>query len=204
MLHLPLLCGRPDVLQGGYSFELLQGYALPCPRWLTLGCKCTLNLWLQNVVQIFPKLVTLSRARHASWQCELHFFDLTKGAKSYGYKNETSNDLPIIWPERKAWKGFVARRSVGELDAISKEVNCAKQTKMSLTQKLPTAGFVLRRQCLTNMLPKPSCCKNHVKSVILTTSEVKKHLKIAVNCFAWILDPYQLYCYSKKNDSKNI
>ena len=23
------------------SFEVLQGCALPCPRWLTLGCKCT-------------------------------------------------------------------------------------------------------------------------------------------------------------------
>jgi len=34
MIYLPL-CGRPEVL---------QGYALPCPRWLTLGCKCTCTL----------------------------------------------------------------------------------------------------------------------------------------------------------------
>ena len=44
MIYLPLLCGRHEVLQGGSSFEVLQGYALPCPRWLTLGCKCTLTL----------------------------------------------------------------------------------------------------------------------------------------------------------------
>jgi len=30
-MYLPLLCGRPEVLQGDYSFEVLQGYALPCP-----------------------------------------------------------------------------------------------------------------------------------------------------------------------------
>jgi len=41
MIDLPLLCGRPEVLQGDSSFEVLQGFALPCPRWLTLGCKCT-------------------------------------------------------------------------------------------------------------------------------------------------------------------
>jgi len=34
MIYLPLLCRRPEVL---------QGYALPCPRWLTLGCKCSLT-----------------------------------------------------------------------------------------------------------------------------------------------------------------
>jgi len=33
MINLSLLCGRPEVLQGDYSFEVLQGYALPCPRW---------------------------------------------------------------------------------------------------------------------------------------------------------------------------
>ena len=32
MIYLPLLCGRPEVL---------QCYAFPCPRWLTLDCKCT-------------------------------------------------------------------------------------------------------------------------------------------------------------------
>jgi len=41
MIYLPLLCGRPEGLQGDYSFEVLQGCALPCPWWLTLGCKCT-------------------------------------------------------------------------------------------------------------------------------------------------------------------
>jgi len=41
MINLPLFCGRPEVLQGDYSFEVLQGNALPCPRWLMLGCKCT-------------------------------------------------------------------------------------------------------------------------------------------------------------------
>ena len=32
MIYLPLLCGRPEVLQGGYSFEVLQGYAFLCAR----------------------------------------------------------------------------------------------------------------------------------------------------------------------------
>jgi len=32
---------RPELLQGDSSLEVLQDYALPCPRWLTLGCKCT-------------------------------------------------------------------------------------------------------------------------------------------------------------------
>jgi len=32
MIYLPLLCGRADVLQGEYSFEVLQGYALLRPR----------------------------------------------------------------------------------------------------------------------------------------------------------------------------
>jgi len=41
MIYHPLLCGWPEVLRGGYSFEVLQGYALPCPQWLMLGCKCT-------------------------------------------------------------------------------------------------------------------------------------------------------------------
>jgi len=41
MIYLPLLCGMPEVLQGDYLFEVLQGYPLPCPRWLTLICKCT-------------------------------------------------------------------------------------------------------------------------------------------------------------------
>jgi len=31
MICLSLLCGRPEVLQGDYSFEVLQGCALPCP-----------------------------------------------------------------------------------------------------------------------------------------------------------------------------
>ena len=29
--NLPLLLGRPEVLQGDYSFQFLQSYALPCP-----------------------------------------------------------------------------------------------------------------------------------------------------------------------------
>jgi len=29
-IYFPLLCGRPEVLQGDYSFEILQGCALPC------------------------------------------------------------------------------------------------------------------------------------------------------------------------------
>jgi len=33
-----------EVLQGDYSFEILQDYAVPWPRWLTLGCKCTRTL----------------------------------------------------------------------------------------------------------------------------------------------------------------
>jgi len=41
MIYLPLLCGRPEILQGDSSFEVLQDYALPCPRRLTLGCTCT-------------------------------------------------------------------------------------------------------------------------------------------------------------------
>jgi len=41
MIYLPLLWERPEVLKDDYSFEVLQGDALPCPRWLTLGCKCT-------------------------------------------------------------------------------------------------------------------------------------------------------------------
>jgi len=32
MIYLPLLCGRPEVLQDDSSFEVLQCYALPCPR----------------------------------------------------------------------------------------------------------------------------------------------------------------------------
>jgi len=44
MIYLPLLWGRPEVLQGTSSFEVLQGYALPCPRWLTLGCNCARTL----------------------------------------------------------------------------------------------------------------------------------------------------------------
>ena len=44
IVYLPLLCGRPEVLQDDSSFEVLQGYALPCPWWLTLGCKCTWTL----------------------------------------------------------------------------------------------------------------------------------------------------------------
>ena len=44
MIYLPLLCGRPEVLQGDYSFEVLQGYAFLCPGWLTLACKCTRTL----------------------------------------------------------------------------------------------------------------------------------------------------------------
>jgi len=31
MIYLSLFCGRPEVLQGDSSFEVLQGYALPCP-----------------------------------------------------------------------------------------------------------------------------------------------------------------------------
>jgi len=31
MICLPPLCGRPEVLQGEPSIEVLQGYALPCP-----------------------------------------------------------------------------------------------------------------------------------------------------------------------------
>jgi len=31
MMCLPLLCGRPEILQGDSSFEVLQGYTLPCP-----------------------------------------------------------------------------------------------------------------------------------------------------------------------------
>ena len=41
MIYLPLLWERPEVLKDDYSFEVLQDDALPCPRWLTLGCKCT-------------------------------------------------------------------------------------------------------------------------------------------------------------------
>jgi len=41
MIYLLLLCGRPEVLQGDSSFEVLLGCVLPCPRWLMLGCKCT-------------------------------------------------------------------------------------------------------------------------------------------------------------------
>jgi len=41
MIYLPLLCGRPEVLQGDSSFKVCQDYPLPCPRWFTLGCKCT-------------------------------------------------------------------------------------------------------------------------------------------------------------------
>ena len=44
MIYLPLLCRRLEVLQGDYSFDVLQGYALPCPKWLTLGFKCTCTL----------------------------------------------------------------------------------------------------------------------------------------------------------------
>jgi len=32
MMHLPLLCRGPEVLRGGCSFEVLQGYAFPCPE----------------------------------------------------------------------------------------------------------------------------------------------------------------------------
>jgi len=32
------------MLQGDFSFKVLQGYALPRPKWLTLGCKCTRTL----------------------------------------------------------------------------------------------------------------------------------------------------------------
>jgi len=31
MIYLPLPCGRPEDLRGEYSFEVLHGYALPCP-----------------------------------------------------------------------------------------------------------------------------------------------------------------------------
>jgi len=31
MIYLSLLCRRPEVLQGDYSFEVLQGHALTCP-----------------------------------------------------------------------------------------------------------------------------------------------------------------------------
>jgi len=31
MIYLPLL-SRPEILHGNYSFEVLQCYALPCPR----------------------------------------------------------------------------------------------------------------------------------------------------------------------------
>ena len=31
MICLSLFCGRPEVFQADYSFEILQGYALPCP-----------------------------------------------------------------------------------------------------------------------------------------------------------------------------
>jgi len=31
MISVPLLCGRPKVFQGDSSFEVMQGYALPCP-----------------------------------------------------------------------------------------------------------------------------------------------------------------------------
>jgi len=30
MIYVTLLCGRPEVLQADYSFEVLQGCALPC------------------------------------------------------------------------------------------------------------------------------------------------------------------------------
>jgi len=32
MIYLSLLCGRPEVLQGYSSFEVLQGDTLPCPE----------------------------------------------------------------------------------------------------------------------------------------------------------------------------
>jgi len=37
MINLPLLCGRPEVLQGDYSLEVLQGYALPYPGMTHAG-----------------------------------------------------------------------------------------------------------------------------------------------------------------------
>ena len=44
MMDLSFLCGRPEVLQGDYSFEVLQCYALPCPEVTHVGCKCTHHL----------------------------------------------------------------------------------------------------------------------------------------------------------------
>jgi len=41
MIYLPLLCGRPEVLQGISSFGVLQAYDLPCQRWPKLGCRST-------------------------------------------------------------------------------------------------------------------------------------------------------------------
>jgi len=37
MIYLPLVCRRPEVLQGDYSFEDLQGYAFPCPGLTNAG-----------------------------------------------------------------------------------------------------------------------------------------------------------------------
>jgi len=31
IFYLPLLCGRPEVLQGDHSFEGLECYAFSCP-----------------------------------------------------------------------------------------------------------------------------------------------------------------------------
>jgi len=40
MIFLTLLCGRPEILQGDYSFEVLQGCALLCPG-VTHACTRT-------------------------------------------------------------------------------------------------------------------------------------------------------------------
>jgi len=37
MICLSLLCRRPEVLQGDYPFEVLQGYAFPC-GWVDSRC----------------------------------------------------------------------------------------------------------------------------------------------------------------------
>ena len=44
MIYLSFTCGRPVVLQRDSSFDVLQGYALPSLRWLTLRCKCAPTL----------------------------------------------------------------------------------------------------------------------------------------------------------------
>jgi len=45
MIYLPLLCGRPEVLQGDSTLEVLQGFALPCPGETHAVYTCFVDPW---------------------------------------------------------------------------------------------------------------------------------------------------------------